>query len=175
MQKHSIIGVFDDEDQLVQALHSLKEHKVRVEEVYTPYPVHPVFGILDRKTSFTWWAFLYGLMAVIGVLSFLYYTAVIDWPLNFGGKPTNAFPSFIVITIILTILSITILSLFTFSVIAGVYPGKPARMPDIRATDDKFIVMIDPENAGKPIQEVNQVLTSNGASEVYEKESELSN
>lgn len=168
MNKTTIIGVFSEEDQLVSALDALKEKKVIVEEVYTPYPVHHVFESLDRKTSFTWWAFAYGLLAVIGVLSFLYYTAVIDWPLNFGGKPTNAFPSFIIITIILTILSITILSLFTFSVMARIYPGKPARMPDIRATDDKFIVVIG-HNAQAEPGLVNTLLQEHGSSEVYEK------
>ncbi len=170
MTKTSIIGVFDQEDQLVHALKALKEKKIDVQEVYTPYPVHPVFESLGRKTSFTWWAFGYGLMAVIGVLSFLYFTAVIDWPLNFGGKPTNAFPSFIVITIILTILTITICSLFTFSVMARIYPGKPARMPDQRATDDKFILVVDPSTGD--LHQAGQALRSLGASEVYEKEVE---
>ena len=173
MEKINIIGIFDEEHQLVDTLHTLTEKQVKVEEVYTPYPIHHVFELLKRKTTFTWWAFFYGLMAVIGVLSFLYYTAVIDWPLNFGGKPTNAFPSFIVITIVLTILSITILSLFTFSIIAEVYPGKKAVMPDVRATDDKFVLVLDRSDLGNNYEMVHQILKEGGASEVYEKASVL--
>jgi hypothetical protein len=169
MSKISIIGVFSDEEQLVTMLHHLKEKKIDIREVYTPYPVHHVFEILERKSRFFWAAFLYGLFAVIGVLSFLYYTAVIDWPLNFGGKPTNAFPSFIVITLVLTILSITILSLFTFSIRAKIFPFKTAKMPDLRATDDKFVVVLDRDGQPLDASTLMKVLQENGADEVYEK------
>ncbi len=165
----NIIGVFNDETQMVQALHELKEQKVRIDEVYTPYPIHHVFELLERKTSFTWWAFAYGFSAVVLVLAFLYYTSVIDWPLNFGGKPSSAFPSFIVITIILTILSITILSLFTFSVMAVLYPGKKALMPDDRATDDKFVVVIPQQGQAVDPTKLGDILRNHGAAEVYEK------
>ncbi len=166
MQNMTIIGVFDDEQKFVSAMEDLKANSITIKEVYTPYPIHDVFHLLERKTRFTYAAFLYGVAAVIGVLGFLYYTSVIDWPLNFGGKPTNAFPSFIVITIILTILSITILSLFTFSIVARVYPGKTPKMPDIRSTDDKFVMVVDRHSSA------SAMLKENGATEVYEKEVE---
>jgi hypothetical protein len=106
---------------------------------------------------------------VILLLSGMYYAAVIDWPLHFGGKPFNTFPSFIVVTIVATILTITLLTLFTFSVRAKIYPGKKAEIIDIRATDDKFIILLDQEtmNVGKP--EITELFQSYGASEVYEK------
>lgn len=166
MANMTIIGVFDNEQQFVSAIEDLKSKSIGIKEVYTPYPIHDVFHLLERKTRFTYAAFLYGVAAVIGVLSFLYYTSVIDWPLNFGGKPTNAFPSFIVITIILTILSITILSLLTFSIVARIYPGKTPKMPDLRATDDKFVMVVDHNAAATAL------LKENGATDVYEKEVE---
>jgi ABC-type dipeptide/oligopeptide/nickel transport system permease component len=125
---------------------------------------------LGRKSRFTTAAFIYGFAAVVGVLSFLYYTSVIDWPINYGGKPTNAFPSFIIITLVLTILSITILSLFTFSVRAKIYPGKKFILPDERSTDDKFIILFDKKTAGAGFEAISTALKASGASEVYEKE-----
>jgi hypothetical protein len=166
MANTAIIGVFDDEQKFVSAMESLKSSKINIKEAYTPYPIHDVFHLLERKTRFTYAAFIYGVAAVIGVLSFLYYTSVIDWPLNFGGKPTNAFPSFIVITIILTILSITILSLFTFSIVARIYPGKPVNMPDLRSTDDKFVMVVEKHASA------SAMMKENGATDVYEKEVE---
>ncbi|MHC1707002.1 MAG: DUF3341 domain-containing protein [Bacteroidales bacterium] len=172
MTNKSIVGIFNDEDQLVHAMEALKENQVKIKEVYTPYPIHHVFQLLNRTTTFTWWAFGYGAFAVISVISFLYYTSVVDWPINFGGKPFNAFPSFIVITIILTILTITILSLFTFSYMARVYPGKPAKIFDHRATDDKFVIVIDKEYLKTDHSVINNLLQTHGASEVFEKETE---
>jgi hypothetical protein len=100
----------------------------------------------------------------------MYYAAVIDWPLHFGGKPFNTFPSFIVVTIVATILTITILTLLTFSVRAKIYPGKTADIIDIRATDNKFIILLDQDKMGVNKPEVTKLFESNGASEVYEKE-----
>ena len=167
MSKTHIIGVFDTEDHLKTAIGKVKEKSLKVDEIYTPYPIHEVFEVMGKKTLFRHAAFAYGVAAVIAVLLFLHYTVVWDWPMNFGGKPFNAFPSFIVITIVLTILSVTILSLFTFSIRAQIYPGKVAVMPDFRATDDKFVMVFA---KGADQDQVNDLLKSAGASEVFEWE-----
>ncbi|MBK8884585.1 MAG: DUF3341 domain-containing protein [Bacteroidales bacterium] len=60
-------------------------------------------------------------------LAFLYYTSVIDWPVVYGGKPFNSFPSFIVVTIILTIFTVTIASLAAFSARSKLFPGRDNR------------------------------------------------
>jgi len=172
MNKKYLVGVFDSEHTLIDAFEKALEKGVVVEEVYTPYPIHEILHGMKNKTRITYAAFFYGLGAVILLLSGMYYAAVIDWPLHFGGKPFNTFPSFIVVTIVATILTITLLTLFTFSVRAKIYPGKKAEIIDIRATDDKFIILLDQEtmNVGKP--EITELFQAYGASEVYEKETE---
>ena len=170
MNTPHIIGVFDSKSDLLAGIESAKSNHLTINEIYTPYPVMEAIDALKRKSRFTFAAFIYGASAVIGVLSFLYWTSVIDWPINYGGKPTNAFPSFIIITLVLTILTVTILSLFTFSIRAAIYPGKKYFLPDERATDDKFIILFDKNNAGAGFEAISAVLKANGASEVYEKE-----
>ena len=170
MNSTNIIGVFDTEEHLVSAVRQIKEKDVVIKEIYGPYPVMEAIEAMGKKSAFTYVAFLYGLFAAIGILSFLYYTSVISWPLNFGGKPSSAFPSFIVITIVLTIFTVTVLSLFTFSVRAKVWPGKPFVLPDKRATDDKFIMVFDKTAVGEGQADIQRILKENGASEVYEKD-----
>ncbi len=170
MNATHIIGVFDSKHELLEGIESAQSKNFNIEEIYTPYPVMEAMDALKRKSSFTLAAFFFGFAAVVGVLSFLYYTSVIDWPINYGGKPTNAFPSFIIITLVLTILTITILSLFTFSLRAKVYPGKKYFLPDERSTDDKFIILFDKKTAGGGFEAISAVLKASGASEVYEKE-----
>ncbi len=170
MNTTHIIGVFDSKSDLLAGIESAKSKNITIDEIYTPYPVMEAIDAMGRKSRFTTAAFIYGFAAVVGVLSFLYYTSVIDWPINYGGKPTNAFPSFIIITLVLTILSITILSLFTFSVRAKIYPGKKYILPDERSTDDKFIILFDKKTAGAGFEAISAALKANGASEVYEKE-----
>lgn len=171
MTKKYLVGVFDDEHTLVEAFEKVLEKGVKIEEVYTPYPIHEVLHGMKNKTRITHAAFFYGLFAAVGLLSFMYYAAVIDWPLNFGGKPFNTFPSFIVVSIVATILSITLLTLFTFSARAKIFPGKKAEIIDIRATDDKFIIALNKEELGNDESSVAEIFKDSGASEIYEKES----
>ncbi|WP_163325677.1 DUF3341 domain-containing protein [Draconibacterium mangrovi] len=162
MSKKYILGVFDDEATLVDAFEKLKDKGVMPVEVYTPYPVHEILEGMPIKTRITHAAFFYGLFAALGILGFLTYAAVIDWPLRYGGKPFNAFPSFIVVTIVATILSITLLTLFTFSARAKVFPGKKAEIFHERATDDKFVMVFDEDGIANDSESLKAILTEHG-------------
>ena len=162
MSKKYILGVFDDEATLVDAFEKLKDKGVMPVEVYTPYPVHEILEGMPIKTRITHAAFFYGLFAALGILGFLTYAASISWPLHYGGKPFNAFPSFIVVTIVATILSITLLTLFTFSVRAKVFPGKKAEIFHERATDDKFVMVFDKAGIENDSESLKAILTEHG-------------
>jgi hypothetical protein len=162
MSKNYFLGVFNDEATLVDAFEKIKAKGVLPVEVYTPYPIHEILEGMGKKTRITHAAFFYGLFAAIGILGFLTYAAVIDWPLRYGGKPFNAFPSFIVVTIVATILSITVLTLFTFSVRAKIFPGKKAEIYHHRATDDKFVMVISKESLGSSEKEIQSIITEHG-------------
>ena len=170
MNKKYLVGVFDDEHTLVDAFEKALHKGVVIEEVYTPYPIHEVLMGMKTRTHITYAAFFYGVFGVAMLLGGMYYAAVISWPLHFGGKPFNTFPSFIVITIVGTILTITLLTLFTFSIRSKIFPGKTADIIDVRATDDKFVIVLDQEKMGIEKPEITQLFQSNGATEVYEKE-----
>mgnify|MGYP001167105927 CR=1 FL=1 len=168
MDKNKIIGVFDDEEDVVKCMKKMLENNIKITEVYSPYPVHEILELKKSKSILTIVAFIYGILAALLVLSFLYYTSVISWPLNYGGKPSSAFPSFIVITVVLTIFSVTILSLFTFSVRAKVWPGQDDMVIDERATDDKFVIYIE-KYEGLDEQKLTNIFNEFSPSEIYEK------
>ena len=162
MNKDYILGVFENEESLVSAFEKVKEKGVLPVEVYTPYPVHEILEGMGNKTRITTAAFFYGLFAAIGILAFLTWAASFSWPLNYGGKPFNAFPSFIVVTIVATILSITILTLFTFSARAKIFPGKVPEIFHERATDDRFVMVIDKKSLGENSAEINSIISEYG-------------
>ncbi len=162
MNKDYILGVFKDEESLVAAFEKVKEKGILPLEVFTPYPVHEILHGMGNKTRITTAAFFYGLFAAIGILSFLTWAASFSWPLNYGGKPFNSFPSFIVVTIVATILSITILTLFTFSVRAKIFPGKVPEIFHERATDDRFVMVIDKKSLGENSAVINSIISEYG-------------
>ena len=157
-----MVGVFDNEFDLLEAFEKVKAKGVKIKEVYTPYPIHEILEGMDSKTRITHAAFFFGLFGALAVMGGMYYVAVISWPLNFGGKPFDTFPSFIVVTIVATILIITLLTLLLFSIRAELFPGKKAEIVDQRATDDKFVMVIESDDQNR-----ESLLKENGASEVY--------
>ena len=171
MEHMRIIGTFDDEQSLVHAVETLVENKIEIDEVYSPYPVHEVLHMLKQKSRIPTAAYFYGLFGALAVLGFLYWTSVISWPLSYGGKPFNSFPSFMVITIVLTIFTITITSLFTFALRAKLYPGRRVTIIDPRTTDNVFLIIIGEKGSLSENKDVSQSILKNaGAIEVYEKE-----
>lgn len=162
MNKEYILGVFNNEENLVEAFEKVKEKGVQPVEVYTPYPIHKILEEMGNKTRITHAAFFYGLFAVVGVLAFLSYAAGISWPLQYGGKPFNSFPSFIVVTIVATILSITVLTLFTFSARAKIFPGKKPEIIHERATDDKFVMVLDKKSLGSENDSIESIIKKYG-------------
>ncbi len=162
MNKEYILGVFNDEESLVEAFEKVKKKGIMPVEVYTPYPVHKILEGMGNKTKITHAAFFYGLFAAIGILGFLSYAAGISWPLQYGGKPFNAFPSFIIVTIVATILSITLLTLFTFSARAKIFPGKKPEIIHERATDDKFVMVLDKKSLGKENDSIRSIIKELG-------------
>ena len=167
MDTKYLIGVFDEEESMLNAFRKMKEQEIEIEDVFTPYPVHEILEKQGRKSRITIVGWFYGFFASLAVLAFLIYTAVIDWPLNYGGKPSNAFPSFLVITIVLTIFSITILSLFTFSWRAKLWPSFDKPIYHEKATDDKFVILVKKDRAD--VERAASVMKETGAIEVIEK------
>jgi hypothetical protein len=170
MSSH-LIAVFDDEFGLVKAVEEIRGKDLQIEEVYTPYPIHEVIHAMGTKSKLQIFAYFYGLFGAIAVLAFLYWTSVIDWPINYGGKPFNSFPSFIIITIVLTIFIVTISSLATFSGRAKLWPGKQHKSYEPRATDDQFVIVINKEDAAPDaLVTIKGIVKEYGAVEIREEE-----
>ena len=173
MNKAFKIGIFEEEEKFISSIKSLQEKEFIIYDVFTPYPIHEVFHLLKRKSRLPTAAYFFGLFAIIAVLAFLYYTSVLNWPIDYGGKPFNSFPSFIVVTIILTIFTVTIASLAAFSARSKLFPGKENTIFDHRATDDKFVIVVNADalnnsESGKLVT----LMKEEGAVEVLDKELE---
>ena len=171
MTRNFKIGIFDNEEKFLSSIKELQEREFLIYDVFTPYPVHEVFHLLKRKSRLPTAAYFFGLFAIIGTLAFLYYTSVIDWPVVYGGKPFNSFPSFIVVTIVVTILTVTIASLALFSARSKLFPGRDNTIFDLRATDDKFVIVVDNDVEVPPTdRNAAKILEEAGAIEIIDKE-----
>jgi hypothetical protein len=156
------MGIFTSESDFNNAVRLLRSSNTAIEELYSPVPVHEAVRAVAGRSRIPTLMYVLGFFSMLVTLAFLYYTAVIDWPLNIGGKPSNAFPSFIIVTLVITIFLTTILSLLVFSIRSGLYPGKKAEVVHNGAMDDKFIVVLNSDI----VPEAEDKLKQSGAEEV---------
>ncbi|MEQ8904076.1 DUF3341 domain-containing protein [Ekhidna sp.] len=165
-----VLGVYDDEDVLMDAIKTVRESGVKIEEVYSPFPVHGIEDVLGYKRS---WlsiaAFLFGITGTCLALTMMIGMMGIDWPMIIGGKDYIPIPSFIPVTFEMTVLLASFGMVGTFFVISNLKPwGKP-RIYDIRITDDKHVMAIDLERNDKSEADIKKVLQGSGATEVNNK------
>lgn len=100
-----LVGIFDDEDILLQGVGGIREKGVKIHEVYTPFPVHGLDEVLGYKRSrLPIAAFLFGLTGTGLALTMQIWMLGFDWPMIIGGKNFVSLPPFIPVTFELTVL-----------------------------------------------------------------------
>jgi hypothetical protein len=102
---YGLMAEFDNPDDLVAAVRRAREAGYRKMDAYTPFPVEELNDALGLGQS--WMAPIVLLGGLIGAaLGYFmqYYIAVIDYPLNIGGRPLHSWPAFIPVTFELTVL-----------------------------------------------------------------------
>src|SRR5690606_3096084 len=168
--KHFIVGIFDDEDVLVQAVRDVRKNGVIIHEVYSPFPVHGIDDALGYERSrLPIAAFLFGLLGTILALVMMICMMGYDWPMIVGGKDYIPFPAFIPVTFEITVLLASLGMVATFLISSNLKPyGKP-RLFDIRVTDDKHVMAIDLAKNKLSEEQINEIVKSSGASEVNRK------
>ncbi len=172
--RNFVLGVYDDEDVLLKAVKSVRGAGVKIDEVYTPFPVHGLDEELGYKRSrLPIAAFMFGALGTTLAVIMQVWMLGVDWPMIIGGKNHVAFPDFIPVTFEMTVLLAAFGMVGTFLVASDLKPWKDPKMLDLRITDDKHVMAIDlGKNRGVEADKINSILKDSGAVEVNDKEVE---
>jgi hypothetical protein len=169
-----IYGIFDDDDVLLKSIPALRSKKVSIKDVFTPFPVHGLDHALGlKRTRISICCFIYGCIGCSLALLMTYYMNIKDWPIDIGGKPNFQFyknlAAFIPVTFESTVLCAAHGMAITFFLRSKILPGVTPFVPDVRMSDDKFVMMVELKDAGQQA-EMTSLLKQHGASEVKEYE-----
>ena len=166
--KNFIVGVFEDEDVLIDAVHAVRGTGVKIHEVYSPFPVHGLDEALGyTRTRLPIAAFLFGMTGTILALVMQIWMLGYDWPMIIGGKNFASLPPFIPVTFELTVLLAALGMVATFLIVSDMKPYGWPKQFDIRSTDDKHVMAIDLAlNGSKSKDDLSRILKDAGASEV---------
>lgn len=172
--KDFLLGVYDDEDVLLKAVGKIRGAGIKIDEVYSPFPVHGLDDELGyKKSRLPIAAFLFGMLGTTLALTMQIWMLGIDWPMIIGGKNHVALPDFVPVTFELTVLLAAFGMVGTFLVSSDLKPWKDPKLLDIRITDDKHIMAIDlGKNKAVDTSEIGKVLKDSGAVEVNDKKVE---
>jgi len=172
MSTKIIYGIFEEEEVLLSSVKEIRANNIDIKEVYSPFPIHGLdkaLGLKETRMAIT--AFIYGCIGLsLGALM-IYNIMIIDWPQNIGGKPNWTFyhniPAFVPILFECTVMFAAHLMSITYLIRCGLFPGGESSSPDLRTTDDKFLMEIEIEGDASFIK---SILIKTGASEINEKD-----
>ena len=176
MSDKVIFATYTDEEVLKDGAKKLVSKGIKINEVFSPFPIHgidPIIGIKNTRLGIM--AFLYGLTGLTLATVGMRYMMIVDWPMNIGGKPNFSYMenmlAFIPITFEFTVLCAAHGMAITYLLKNKTLPGMPAQNPYPSTTDDRFVIEIRvSENANYTSEDIQNLVKETGIEGFEEKE-----
>lgn len=169
MASKVIHAIYTDDDLLLLAVKQVRDARYHITEIYSPFPVHGLdkaMGLEPTRLAIA--SFMYGVVGFAVAIIMMNFMMISDWPQDIGGKPSFSFlqnlPAFVPIIFELTVFFAAHLMVITFYMRSKLWPFKAAENPDVRTTDDHFLMEIDAANHS--IEDLSKFLHNTGALEI---------
>ena len=172
---YGLMAEFGDPTTLVQAARRARAEGYRRMDAFSPFPIHELFDALDAHDRRLPLAVLGGGIAgMLGGFGLCYWTSVIAYPLNIGGRPFNSWPSFIPVTFETTILVAAFTAVVAMVALNGLpMPYHPVFNVDRFASGgsrDRLFLLIESTDEKFDREQTMAFLQSVGARQVSEVE-----
>ena len=102
---YGLMAEFADPGSVVAAARRVRDAGYRKVDAFSPYPIEELSEALEfHKSKLPLLVLMGGAAGLVGGYGLQYWTSVIDYPLNIGGRPFHSWVSFIPVTFEITIL-----------------------------------------------------------------------
>jgi Protein of unknown function (DUF3341) len=171
---YGLLAEFRTPTEVVDAANRVREAGYTKIDGYSPYPVEELIHALHiGRSHLPKLALAGGILGALGGWALQYWAAVLEYPMNIGGRPVNAWPAFIIPSFETTILcaaGATVLGMLALNGLPE--PYHPVfNVPSFAlATRDKFFISIESTDPRFDRVETAKFLRGLGASEVQEVE-----
>jgi hypothetical protein len=144
---YGVVAEFTDPTALVVAANRTREAGYTRFEAYSPYPIEALVEAVGHpRTRLPMAVFIGGLIGGLTGYLLQYFTAVVTYPLNIGGRPLHSWPAFIPVTFECTILGAALSAVFGMLALNGLpQPYHPLfHLPRFaRVSRDLFFLCIE--------------------------------
>lgn len=142
-----IHAIYNDDDVLLDAVRKTRIAHHHIEDIFTPFPVHGLdkaMGLAPTRLAIC--SFIYGCIGLSVATWMMDYIMIQDWPQDIGGKPSMSYiqnmPAFVPVMFELTVFFAAHLMVITFYMRSRLWPFKSPENPDLRTTDDHFLIEV---------------------------------
>ncbi len=167
MPTRLVIGLYREEQDLLEATRAARSKGCVVHDAYTPYPVHGLDEAMGLKpTRLGVVCFVLGMAGVSLALGFQSWTFISDWPMNVGGKSNWALPALGPVAFELGVLFAALGTVLTLFIRAGLRPGRKPQVVIPEVSNDRFALALAADAGGQ----ARKVLEGHHAVEIRELE-----
>jgi hypothetical protein len=170
-----LLAEFPGPHELVEAAKKVRSGGYREIDAYTPYPVEELAEALHLGRSHIPKIVLAGgLVGALGGYGLEYWTSVVAYPLNVGGRPLHSWPAFIPPAFETTVLLAAFAAVFGMLALNGLpQPYHPVFNVDAfdRASRDRFFLCVESRDPRFDLEATRRFLEGLGPTRVLEVES----
>lgn len=144
---YGLIAEFPSVDELLHAAEKVRDAGYKKTDAYSPFPIHGLIEALGKRHSRIGFLILGGgLTGLCAAFVMMFYTGVIDYPINIGGRPLFSWPMYFPIMFELTVLLSAFTSVFGMIGLNGLpQPYHPLFNVKefLKASKDSFFIGIE--------------------------------
>jgi hypothetical protein len=171
---YGLMAEFDSPETLVEAARQAYAAGFRRMDGYSPFPVEGLAEAIGfRRSHVPLIVLIGGILGCLGGFFLQYWVAVIDYPINIGGRPLNSWPAFIPVTFEVTILLASLSAFFAVLVLNGLpMPYHPVFNVERfqLASRNRFFLCIEATDPQFDLDSVRRFYESAGSQGIYEVE-----
>ena len=161
-----VLALFDHPDTILDAARRARDKGFERWDVFTPFPIHGMDEAMGLgRSPVPWITFVMGVVGFCAAIIIQFGTMVYSWPINFGGKPFAAWPSFVPITFEMTVFAAGVSTAIGALLLGGVLRFRKRR-PHPQVTSHRFAIFVEASDPKYDEGDALSLFESAGAIEV---------
>ncbi|MEO7675269.1 MAG: DUF3341 domain-containing protein [Verrucomicrobiota bacterium] len=170
VRHHAIIAEFDTPGDAIRAAEIIRDAGFRKWDVHTPFAVHGMDAAMGLKNSKVgWFSFFGGCLGMATGMSMIWFMNGFDYQIVVGGKPLfsplYAFPVSYELTILFASFA-TLFGMFGMNRLPRLHHPLLRNRRFLRATHDKFILVIETADPKYSETETRKLLEKAGSKQI---------